>query len=324
MAKPRVFISSTYYDLKSVRTDLEHFIKDQGYDPILFERGQVPYGRDSSPEEYCHKEIENCDILISIIGGKIGTASYRGTHSISQIELKTAFEINKQVYIFIERDVFNEYRTYGANRDRDVEWQSVDDKKIFEFISEVYSLPSNNAVMPFDTSHEIISLLKEQWAGLFQRLLLESANQPSFNLVRDLKQSLEISRKLSEGLAKEKKEGAAIVQDILLTSHPIFSSLKEKMKIPYRVFFTNKPELDSWLDARSFKIDEFEVDDEYYEWINNKWNKGKSVATVQVHKSLFDDDQQLRVIRSDQWNEDWIKYSIRLIKAPDLDDEVPF
>ncbi len=41
MAKPRVFISSTYYDLKNVRADLERFIKERGFEPILHERGHV-------------------------------------------------------------------------------------------------------------------------------------------------------------------------------------------------------------------------------------------------------------------------------------------
>ena len=42
MARPRVFISSTFYGLKQVRSDLEIFIKSIGYDPVLHERGAVP------------------------------------------------------------------------------------------------------------------------------------------------------------------------------------------------------------------------------------------------------------------------------------------
>jgi hypothetical protein len=42
MARPRVFISSTFYDLKQVRSALEIFIKNIGYDPVLHERGAVP------------------------------------------------------------------------------------------------------------------------------------------------------------------------------------------------------------------------------------------------------------------------------------------
>jgi hypothetical protein len=48
MAKPRVFISSTYYDLKNVRADLERFVRDKGFDPVLHERGNVPYGKEGT------------------------------------------------------------------------------------------------------------------------------------------------------------------------------------------------------------------------------------------------------------------------------------
>lgn len=38
MAKPRVFISSTFYDLKQVRSSLETFVRDLGFDPVLSEK----------------------------------------------------------------------------------------------------------------------------------------------------------------------------------------------------------------------------------------------------------------------------------------------
>lgn len=221
--------------------------------------------------------------------------------------------------------MFNEYRTYSANRESDVNWQSVDDRKVFEFISEVYALPSNNAVMPFDTSHEIVSLLKEQWAGLFQRLLIDSSNQPSYTLVRELRQSLELSRKLADGLITERTEGGSIVQDVLLTTHPIFDAIRTRMSVPYRVFFTSKTELDAWLGARTFKIEETLVfDDEYFEWENYTLNRGKQIGTVQVWKHLFDEDGQLKTVRAGQWQDEWVKYSIRVKSNAADPDDIPF
>lgn len=34
MAKPRVFISSTFYDLRLVRLELDKFLESIGYEPI--------------------------------------------------------------------------------------------------------------------------------------------------------------------------------------------------------------------------------------------------------------------------------------------------
>ncbi len=105
MAHPRVFISSTYYDLKNIRADLALHIKTRGFDPVLNERGQIPYVSDKELEESCFKEIENCDILVSIVGGRFGSNSSNDSYSISQKELKKAIEIGRPVYIFVEKSV---------------------------------------------------------------------------------------------------------------------------------------------------------------------------------------------------------------------------
>jgi hypothetical protein len=66
MARPRVFISSTYFDLRVVRADLERFVKEMGYEPVLFERGQVPYAKEEALEESCYREVSGCDILLRL------------------------------------------------------------------------------------------------------------------------------------------------------------------------------------------------------------------------------------------------------------------
>jgi hypothetical protein len=89
MAKPRIFISSTFYDLRQVRADLDFFIEQMGYDPVRNEEGDIPYGKEEALEEYCYKEIKNIDILVCIIGGRFGSESRNNNKSsITQMELK--------------------------------------------------------------------------------------------------------------------------------------------------------------------------------------------------------------------------------------------
>ena len=188
MAHPRVFISSTYYDLKNVRADLERYINDRGFDPVLNERGQIPYNNKEKLEEYCYKEIENCDILISIIGGRHGSSSTHDPYSISQKELKTAIDLGRPVYIFVEKSVLAEYETYKKNKEsKDIEYAAVDNVAIYKFMDEVFSFPINNQVAPFETSSEITVYLQEQWAGLFQHLLRDDAKKKEVMLLDDLK-----------------------------------------------------------------------------------------------------------------------------------------
>ena len=91
MAKPRIFISSTFYDLRQIRSDIDLFIEGLGYEPIRNEEGDIPYGKEDALEEYCYKEIKSVDILISIIGGRFGSESKRENSSISQTELRMYF-----------------------------------------------------------------------------------------------------------------------------------------------------------------------------------------------------------------------------------------
>ncbi|MDX2468997.1 MAG: DUF4062 domain-containing protein [SAR324 cluster bacterium] len=43
MARPRIFVSYTYYDLKHIRKSLESFIDNMDYEPVLFESGDVDF-----------------------------------------------------------------------------------------------------------------------------------------------------------------------------------------------------------------------------------------------------------------------------------------
>ena len=147
MAKPRIFISSTFYDLRQIRSDIDLFIETLGYEAIRNEEGDIPYGKEEALEEYCYNEIKSIDILIFIIGGRFGTEAKQNAYSISQTELRKALKEKKQVYIFIDKNVLLEYETYQLNKDKeDVKYKFVDNIKIYQFIEEVKNLNSNNNI----------------------------------------------------------------------------------------------------------------------------------------------------------------------------------
>lgn len=325
MARPRVFISSTYYDMKNVRADLEHFVRERGFDPVLHERGSVPYGRQETLERYCYKEIENCDILISVVGGRFGSEADGSTYSISQTELKVALEQSKQVYIFVERDVYHEYRTYEKNRDSKIKWASVDSVRIFEFIDEIYKLKNNNPIQPFETSNHITENLKEQWAGLFQRLLAQNVSDIQASMFQDLKHSLESAKSLMDVISAQADQRDSVVSDIILTNHPLLLAVRRIMNIPYRLLFANLSEFEQWIEARSFTRDALEMD-QFFEWCRVDNSRG-NFYTLQISKSLFDEDGNLKPIAAHEWTDDYIDYKIsKLVKRPTAfdDDDVPF
>jgi hypothetical protein len=329
MAKPRVFLSSTYFDLKSVRADLEHFVREQGFDPVLHERGSVPYGSGEALERYCYKEIENCDIVVSIIGGRFGTKSADSVYSVSQTELRTALEASKQVYVFVEQGVYHEYRTYERNKDSPVKWAAVDNPRVYDFLGEVYGLKNNNPIMPFETSFDITENLKEQWAGLFQRLLAQQSLSVQASMFHDLKQSLETVRSLVDIASSHADRRDEVVASLVLLTHPLFSALKNKMSVTYRFVVESIAELNKWMEARGFTEDLLNGPDDDLEYFKQHKTTGNT-EIVKVSREVFDAEGKLKPYMASDWSDDFVRFEIRRPSRspspfdPSLDDDVPF
>lgn len=240
MARPRVFVSSTFYDLKYARTELERFIRDMGYEPVLNEKGSIPYGSKETLERYCYNEIDKVHVLISIIGGRFGTQSRESEdRSISNMELETAIKQNKQVYIFIEAGVYSEYQTYRKNKSNpDIVYSHVDDARVYKFIDEVYSLPTNNQIAPSDSTPFVISYLKDQWAGLFEQFLQQQSQSQVIDMMQRMEVTTATLKDVVELLKNTPSTNQAASQGrekafdaIILQNHPLFSSLKIRLKI---------------------------------------------------------------------------------------------
>ena len=188
---PRVFVSSTYYDLKHVRERLEKFIEGYGFEPVLFESDKIVYQPNKDIDRSAYYEIELCHVMILIIGGRYGTSATpdlsadQKQHydnefvSITRKEFETAHEKNIPALIFIEKSVYSDYETYLENQaffdaasKEDLEkfrFAHVDDMQVFKFIDLVKSRP----VKTFEKVEEIEEYLKSQFAGYFY-LYLES------------------------------------------------------------------------------------------------------------------------------------------------------
>lgn len=184
MAKPRIFVSSTYYDLRHIRDRLEAFIEALGYEPVLFESGDIPFRHDSPLDESCYAEIKLCHVLILIIGGRYGSPAsdearrdeidkrYEFYNSITRKEYLAARERDIPLFIFVEKNVLAEYDTYKHNKRRsDIEYAHVESVNVFRLLDEILSRERNNFVRGFDRFDDISAWLRDQWAGLFADLI---------------------------------------------------------------------------------------------------------------------------------------------------------
>ncbi|KAA0135815.1 DUF4062 domain-containing protein [Gimesia chilikensis] len=170
MANPRVFISSTCYDLSEIRDSLLEFVKSYGFDPVLSERGDVYFSPDSHTHESCIHEVRNCDLFILIIGGRFGGEYISDkSKSITNAEFLEAKEQKIPIFTYVKRNVYSDHHFYSKNKNNDLilemNFPSIEDSsdalRIFKFIDDVRKESVNNAITPFDFAREIISLQKK-------------------------------------------------------------------------------------------------------------------------------------------------------------------
>ena len=202
MAVPRVFISSTCYDLQEIRFQLRRFIEDFGYDPVMSEFGDIFYDLSQHVQDACKDEIAKSNIFVLIIGNNYGSLYYKHDEnkgvpdSITLQEFKKALEVGIPKYIFINRFVQHDFENYKRAlskhiakyfSENEVPDHKIDDTKkklkegydstypfpqdaykyVFYFLDILYSLDINNAIYPFESFENIRDSLRKQWAGFF-------------------------------------------------------------------------------------------------------------------------------------------------------------
>ena len=317
MAKPRVFISSTFYDLQQIRLELDKFIESLGYEPVRNEEGDIPYGKDEALQLYCFKEISNIDILISIIGSRYGSTGISSEkekeYSVSQMEVNTALKENKQVFVFIDKSVFTEYETYILNKNnKDTKYKYVDNVNIYKFIEEIKSLPHNNNIKGFETAEDITSYLKEQFAGLFKQFILESSRAKEMLVIKDIESTAKTLREMVDYLKEESQGKDNEMNRIVKVNHPIVGILKNLLKIKYNMYIEGRKDMQALLEARRFS----------YNKSNDKWRKidNNIVTELSISSDLFDLDGSLKYIKAVDWNDDFVKVE----KYVSNDDPLPF
>ncbi|HFQ5311456.1 TPA: DUF4062 domain-containing protein [Vibrio vulnificus] len=189
MAIPKVFVSSTCYDLQEERAQLERFISGYGFQPILSEYSGVYYDVDTHTHESCVNEVTHCDLFVLIISGRYGGKYNNGNgESITQAEYNRAKELGLPIFTFVKADVFSAQHYYKANiRAKGEEFakqitypaiEKQDDAvSIFSFIESVSHASTNNGLEIYQSFSDIENHLKKQWAGMFFTFLKKRKEQ---------------------------------------------------------------------------------------------------------------------------------------------------
>lgn len=221
--RPRVFVSSTYFDLRHVRERIEKFLENFGFESVLFESDKVIYEHDKPLDTSAYKEVSLCHMMILIIGGRYGSIAttkdikqqqrkYENEYvSITRKEFETASRLNIPIFIFLERNVYSEYQTYKENQhffdinnqqnqignNSEFKFAHVDNINVFRFIDILTSKP----IKTFGNVEEIENYLLNQISGMFYLYLEELRKERDVEKVLDTVEELNnISLRMNEML----------------------------------------------------------------------------------------------------------------------------
>jgi Domain of unknown function (DUF4062) len=172
MRQLSIFVSSTCYDLKSLREHIRRDIASWGHDPVLSEYPSFPVSPDLSTVENCKKVVKDrADIFVLVVGGKRGSLDPKTASSVVNSEYREARAAGLDCIVFVDKQVWDLLPIYRNNRNIDFA-PTVDSTTVFGFLEEL--IADTRWIYPFTKTEDILSTLRVQLSTRFQDLLLRS------------------------------------------------------------------------------------------------------------------------------------------------------
>ncbi|MBC3796032.1 DUF4062 domain-containing protein [Acetobacterium tundrae] len=167
---PTVFVSSTCYDLKQIRTNIMTFIENKlGYEALLSEYDSFPIDPNLGTVENClHVVQERADIFVLIVGGRYGNVTDCGK-SVTNLEYLKAKSKGIPIYAFIEKSILSIFPLWKDNKLLNFD-SVVDSSKLFEFIEKL-NAEDNIWLISFENSKDIELSLQRQLGFLLNDCL---------------------------------------------------------------------------------------------------------------------------------------------------------
>ena len=111
-ARPRVFVSSTIYDFRDLRSALRFWLEALGYDVQMSDHADFDKPLDVSSYDACLRSIDTCNYFVLLIGSRVGGLySKPDKVSITRMEYRHAYERFKEGKLtlipFVRRDVWD-------------------------------------------------------------------------------------------------------------------------------------------------------------------------------------------------------------------------
>lgn len=298
--KPKIFVSSTYYDLKYIRENIEKLVRDLGFDSILFESGDVTFEHDKPIDSSCYKEVTNANMLLLIVGGRYGSEAITNGFedyskkydkyytSITKNEFLTAKDKGIPIYVFVDNNVLTEYETFKKNKDvyyqlekeastKKLNFAFVDSANIFEFIYDLYltGLP----IYRFNKYEDIEIQFRMQISGLlylYLEGLIEKKNDEKVaQSVDSMMNLMERMEKMVQSVGKKVLEDDPEILNKIMNEQNqsiVLFGLKQMGK-KITTSMGNEKDFVIWNNLSSYILDDYLFSDRFHELIENQYNE---------------------------------------------------
>lgn len=163
MAKPRIFLSSTCFDLGDARASLTTFLEGMGFEVLNSQSKQFGVKPKVHSHDACLAMMQNADYVVLIIGGRRGGTYVGSEQSITNEEIKAAQKLDRPIFAFVDKRVEALRQAYRKNPTADFK-PVVEDYRVFDFLDYVASGHDDNWLHPFDNVTDIQDTLRAQFA----------------------------------------------------------------------------------------------------------------------------------------------------------------
>lgn len=285
MAIPRIFVSSTCYDLQEIRFQLRNFISDFGYDAVMSEFDDIFYGYDKHVQDSCLDEISKCQLFVLVIGNNYGSFYHQERQevktpdSVTLREFKKALETKIPKHIFVNKYVDYDYKNYKRALDKATlkhfQNNNIPDEKtaevkiqikkefdksfhfsydsykyVFYFLEIVYDQKENNAINTFETFVDVKDSLRKQWAGFMYESLTKKDKNVS-TVIQPLEIKIDkIEKSLSMLIdAKTERNNNQLSFDLTALSRENHLENLESIQNKINQLLFNIIMYDEWIDS---------------------------------------------------------------------------
>ncbi len=192
--RPRVFVSSTIFDFKDLRSAIRFWLEENGYQVLFSEFNDFPQTPDKNSYDSCLRAIDSSDYFTLLVGSRVGGTYGSDGVSITRMEYQYAYERLKKGLIkiipFVRKEIWDIREDRKALHDLlqkelklDPEAATklahhssklIDDARhIFDFLSEITrnqemkqavkgqaALPVGNWIYQFSSFRDIVDALR--------------------------------------------------------------------------------------------------------------------------------------------------------------------